>query len=441
MAPKRNTQKDDSGDMEETEMNREIESLRENLQITSDENLKVKSAVSELERENRRLDSMLEDTRTEADKEIQAMRRRLHEQGEDMQRDHERALQELRETRAQPALQEERHVRTPEQQLFGSDPWASPLNRQSAQSPVSARIRHGPSNPDGGQTTHMPDVQHGRYQVPLPRQMLYDGKESYEAFIRPFIDMGKVCKWGTEEKLFRLTNSLRGEAADFVFNQLDVNVRSSFYNLQHALSMRFKERRSSASFLAELENRKLGQKEKLVEYVTDVRYLVRNSYPTADAVTLDTIGLRHFLKGIGDQQMVLAVGMKNPQSIEEACEILEMYKSLKEEPFGKPSTGAVRMKVVKSANGEAEFLKRETFEVFKHEIKDSMDKKFSEITSMLKSRIGENQRYQAPNRTFKRRNMSTVECFKCHEIGHYASDCPTRQADGADGGVAKKQEN
>ncbi len=36
-------------------MNREIESLRENLQITSDENLKVKSAVSELERENRRL--------------------------------------------------------------------------------------------------------------------------------------------------------------------------------------------------------------------------------------------------------------------------------------------------------------------------------------------------------------------------------------------------
>ncbi len=133
-----------------------------------------------------------------------------------------------------------------------------------------------------------------------------------------------------------------------------------------------------------------------MEYVTDIRYLVRNSYPTADAVTLDTIGLRHFLKGIGDQQMVLAVGMKNPQSIEEACEILEMYKSLKEEPFGKPSTGAVRMKVVKSANGEAEFLKRETFEVFKHEIKDSMDKKFSEITSMLKSRIGENQRYQAP---------------------------------------------
>ncbi|MES9881534.1 MAG: hypothetical protein ABW185_11695, partial [Sedimenticola sp.] len=298
-----------------------------------------------------------------------------------------------------------------------------------SQSPTYLGMRQMAASLDTPQrTTTQPKEQHFRkYDVPLPRQSLYDGKGSYETFIRPFMNMSKVCKWSSEEKVFRLTNSLRGEAADFVFNQLDANTRSSYYGLERALASRFQERRSTASFLAELENRKLGQKERLIEYVSDIKCLVRNSYPTADAVTLDTISLRHFLKGIGDQQMVLAVGMKNPQSIEEACEILEMYKSLREEPFGKSGSGTVRMKAVKSARGEVKFVTEERFDELKSEIKSTMEKKMDEMSSILRKGLSENRRHEGGNRTFKRRNMATVECYRCHEIGHYATDCPTRQ--------------
>ncbi len=296
-----------------------------NLRITVDENTKVKDAFSDLERENRRLDHMLQDTRQEADTEIQAMRRRLHDQTEAMERERERELQAMRneisDTRS--ALQEERRARTTEQQAPTSDPWAVASGHHPSQSPIYTGTHQSPPDPGPRQmSVAQPGNQCGRYDVPLPRQMLYDGKGSYETFIRPFINMAKVCKWSNEEKVFRLTNSLRGEAADYVFNQLDSGVRASYYDLQHALATRFKERRTTASFLVELESRKLGQKEKLIEYVADIKCLVRNSYPTADGVTLDTIGLRHFLRGICDQQMVLAVGMKNPQSIEEACDIL-----------------------------------------------------------------------------------------------------------------------
>ncbi len=82
-----------------------------------------------------------------------------------------------------------------------------------------------------------------------------------------------------EEKVFRLTNSLRGEAADYVFNQLDSGVRASYYDLQHALATRFKERRTTASFLAELESRKLGQKEKLIEYVAEYKVPGKEQLP------------------------------------------------------------------------------------------------------------------------------------------------------------------
>ncbi len=69
-----------------------------------------------------------------------------------------------------------------------------------------------------------------------------------------------------------------------------------------------------------------------------------------------------------------------------------------------------------------------------------MDKKLGEITSMLRRGLTANRYQDAGNRTFKRKNMSTVECYRCHDIGHYATDCPMRQA-AASESVAKKQEN
>ncbi len=113
--------------------------------------------------------------------------------------------------------------------------------------------------------------------------------------------------------------------------------------------------------------------------------------------------------------------MKNPQSIEEACEIVETYKSFKDESFGKPAAGAVRMKAVKF---DGEYVKREVFDEFKNEMQSSMDKKLGEITSMLRRGLTANRYQDAGNRTFKRKNMSTVECYRCHEIRHYATDCP-----------------
>ncbi len=50
-----------------------------------------------------------------------------------------------------------------------------------------------------------------------------------------------------------------------------------------------------------------------------------------------------------------------------------------------------------------------------------------EMSSILRKGLSENRRHEGGNRTFKRRNMATVECYRCHEIGHYATDFPTRQ--------------
>ncbi len=93
--------------------------------------------------------------------------------------------------------------------------------------------------------------------------------------------------------------------------------------------------------MASLEARKLQPKEKLSEYVADIKRLVIKGYPTADQQTRDTIGLRYFLKGLPDSQMAVAVGMNNPETLDEARTILDTYNSLRDETVKPPRVRSV----------------------------------------------------------------------------------------------------
>ena len=143
-----------------------------------------------------------------------------------------------------------------------------------------------------------PVANQGNFNIPLPLQIVYDGKTPYmyEMFIRSFLALADTYGLNDKERAFRMLNTLRGEAADYVFTQADLRVQHSFYALEHAIAVRFKDRRSETSFLAELESRKLDAKEKVSEYVADIKRLVRKGYPTADERTFNKIALRHFIR-------------------------------------------------------------------------------------------------------------------------------------------------
>ena len=74
-------------------------------------------------------------------------------------------------------------------------------------------------------------------EVPLPRQMLFNGKSSCDGFIKPFNLLSASCGWSQEEKLFRLTNSLRDEASEYAFGYLPNEALQSFDVLVAALEV------------------------------------------------------------------------------------------------------------------------------------------------------------------------------------------------------------
>ena len=276
--------------------------------------------------------------------------------------------------------------------------------------------------------------QRGQTRIPLPRQMTYDGSSTWQSFILPFLSLAAVCGWSEEEKLFRLCNSLRGEAAEYTFTQLTPDVVNCFQLLESAMDARFAEKCTTASYLAQLEARKLQPKEKLAEYVADIQKLVIKGYPTANTATRETIGLRYFIKGLQDPQMAVAVGMQDPKTMEEARTALDMYTSLKEETAKSPRVRVVSIAADKSASNAGHDLcvTESRLQRFREDLQADLSFQFNELKAMLKSGGASSAK--------KHHVSSDDECYHCHKKGHLANKCP-QLSDGEVSDAASDQEN
>ena len=318
---------------------------------------------------------------------------------------------------------------------FHSTP-VRPANSSAVRSEHLQRRRN-----DIGQTTQaVPQapwqenvIRQHRFDIPLPRQLIFDGKISWDSFIKQFLSTALACQWTEGEMLFRLTSSLRGEAAEYVFNQLSSEATESFASLQRALESRFRERRTSASYLNELENRKLAHKEKLLEYAADIRRLAIKGYPTADELTRETINVRYFLRGLSDQQLAIAVGMKNPQTIDDAREMVETYNSLRDD--------VGRTQKVRTVKFEEPVEAKKVTLKMPPKPKDNPTSRCitaKEVEQIIERKLNAEKKqeeastsYSSPNRgqgsTYRRNtkfiNRNHIECFKCHKLGHYANEC------------------
>ena len=415
MGPKKVVSKDDSA--LGTTTGNKFDEMSEKLfdAYTETENVRRRNAQLEIQFKD------FESSLREKDMEVKYLSERMDKEMESVIRERDIMLQKMQDElhAVQRQLADERQAREIGQAQLGglrADHQDTHLNYQNV---AAARAQ--------------PVANQGNFNIPLPRQMVYDGKTPYEMFIRSFLALADTCGWDDKERAFRMLNTLRGEAADYVFTQVDPRVQHSFYALEHALEARFKERRSETSFLAELESRKLDAKEKVSEYVADIKRLVRKGYPTADERTFNKIALRHFIRGLTDQQMVLAVGMKDPKTVEEAQNILDTYHSLRDE--AKPG-GAIRAKAVWQNKPGSKFITEsrlnDRLSETEGKITKKVDQKMEEIVSLIKKQpdknVEENKGFKRleENKGFKRRDMSTVECFKCHGFGHYARFCEAK---------------
>ena len=189
----------------------------------------------------------------------------------------------------------------------------------------------------------------------------------------------------------------------------------------------------------------MQSKEKLADYVADIKRLVIKGYPTADSQTREKINVRHFLKGLPDQQMAVAVGMREPGTIDEARQILEMYNSLKDEVKGS------RVRIVQPGEEvDSQFVTEKRLKEFGNEIKSNIGKRIDILSQKLDKSTGNTTRAKSPisprqdqeNGAFGgARPKRQIRCYSCNGENHISRNCPNKQPQGNRNNGVRNQEN
>ena len=180
-----------------------------------------------------------------------------------------------------------------------------------------------PSSDETGQSSH----HSSRPRMKLERFQSFDGRTKWSTWYNQFEDATE--DWSSKDKLRELKKLLRGEAADFVFDQLRPRIRDNFYRLREELANRFQKTENPKTYGALFNKKKQGISETVEDFAHELKRLYDKAYLQRDRSTRREDLLRRFFEGLNDQNAAHEVEfVKDIQDIDEAVEQIIMYQQI-----------------------------------------------------------------------------------------------------------------
>ncbi len=248
--------------------------------------------------------------------------------------------------------------------------------------------------------------------LPIPQIEKFDGS-NWEGFVSQFDSIAEFYHLDEKTKLHQLLHRVAGEAKQFVFLKCDMTTRSTYQSLTNALKQRFGSDDNHANFRAQLDALRLGQKDSMAEFSSEVAYLVRKAWPNVDEQTRKEMEVEYFVKNLTDPVMVRTVGNQSPASLEEARQLAENYLRLEEQL--KPRRNAIRKVTLEEAtpDNNQEYITEQRLNEFGNAIVYQIESRLDKLTKALQ--MG---------------NQDPRVCFNCNRPGHLARNCPQRMRQG-----------
>ena len=228
----------------------------------------------------------------------------------------------------------------------------------------------------------------------------FDGKE-WRTYKIHFQQCKKVNRWTDAEAYEELTAALRGDALKTLalFPEDSLNYQSLLTELEGVFGP--SEQEEVYAMKLKARSRKAG--ETIKQLGQSIRELARLAYPSMPLKYRDTIAQECFIDAVTDSNIRQAIYRSKPKTLDEAIQAAQEWENIQQieaNRCGKPTKPTRAVEEVTSTNTDPTMV--------------AMLKELTTAVQDLKVQM-------QPRKP--KRDISTVKCHNCGEMGHFYRNC------------------
>ena len=189
------------------------------------------------------------------------------------------------------------------------------------------------------------------HDPPRPKMATFEGteKEDWDSFFSAFERVARRQGWTTEQRLDRLHESMRGNAARFI-GVLPEDTKEDYHALCQQLKGRFACREPPSTSRQKLANVQQGGKSK-EDYAEEVRRLVARAFPEVPQSSQDQFAAEAYARGLRNKRVAFQVLQSAPTTIAQAEVLAEACEHNYRATLREDSRGGGRAQRVSWADG------------------------------------------------------------------------------------------